>query len=81
MERVELKNDIEELKSIIERHVEYTGSKKGTRILEHFEEYIEHFKKIIPIDYKKMLQLTAECEEQGMDHEKAQIEAFIKLVG
>ena len=81
MEKLEYKNDIEELKEIIEKHVKYTGSKKGQEILDNFEEYINHFKKIIPADYKEMLKLTAECEEQGMNHEQAQIEAFTKLVG
>ena len=81
MEKLEYKNDIEELKSIIEKHVKYTGSKKGQEILDNFNEYIDHFKKIIPTDYKEMMKLTAECEEQGMNHEQAQIEAFTKLVG
>ncbi|MBO4864148.1 MAG: glutamate synthase large subunit [Eubacterium sp.] len=81
MEKLEYKNDIEELKGIIEKHVEYTGSRKGQEILDNFNEYVEHFKKIIPTDYKEMLRLTAECEEQGMNHEQAQIEAFTKLVG
>ena len=79
--RLEYKNDIEELRRIIEKHVRYTGSKKGQAILDNFDENVEHFKKIIPSDYKEMLRLTAECEEQGMDHEQAQIEAFTKLVG
>jgi glutamate synthase (ferredoxin) len=81
MEKLEYKNDIEELRRIIENHVRYTGSKKGQAILDNFDENVEHFKKIIPSDYKEMLRLTAECEEQGMDHEQAQIEAFTKLVG
>lgn len=81
MEQLEYKNDIEELKTIIENHVKYTGSKRGQEVLEHFDAYITHFKKIIPADFKEMLKLTAECEEQGMNHEQAQIEAFTKLVG
>ncbi len=81
MEKVEYKNDIEELRTMIEKHVKFTGSKKGQMILDSFDDYIQHFKKIIPVDYKEMLRLTAECEEQGMNHEQAQIEAFTKLVG
>ena len=81
MEKVELKNDKEELKRMIENHVKYTGSKKGKMILDNFDEYIGKFKKIIPTDYKEMLRLTARNEEQGMDREQAQIEAFTELVG
>ena len=81
MELLEHKNDIEELKDMIRKHVEYTGSKKGQKILDNFDEYIKHFKKIIPTDYKEMMRLTAECEEQGMSHSQAEVEAFTKLVG
>lgn len=81
MEIVEHKNDIANIKNLIEKHVKYTGSVKGKKILEDFDNYIPHFKKIIPIDYKEMMKLTAEYEEQGMSHEQAQIEAFTKLVG
>jgi glutamate synthase (ferredoxin) len=81
MEKIESKNDKEKLREMIEKHVQYTGSKKGQRILDNFEEYVGKFKKIIPNDYKEMLHLTAQFEEQGMEHEQAQIEAFTKLVG
>ncbi len=81
MESVEQRCDREELRRLIENHVKYTGSKKGLKILEHFEEYVGHFKKIIPLDYKEMLRLTAKYEEQGMTREQAQIEAFTEMVG
>jgi len=81
MELLTEKNDIEELKRMIEKHVETTGSLKGQKILDSFEEYIPHFKKIIPADYKKMLHLIASCEENGMSREDAEVEAFKKLVG
>ena len=66
---------------MIEKHVAYTGSKKGKEVLEKFQEYLPKFKKIIPEDYKEMLQLSAQFEEQGMTKEEAQIEAFYKSVG
>ena len=81
MEKLESKNDKEKLRELIEKHVAYTGSEKGQRILDNFDEYVGSFKKIIPEDYKEMLHFTAQFEEQGMDHEQAQIEAFTKLVG
>ncbi len=81
MEKVEHKNDIEELKAMIENHVKYTGSKKGKEILDNFDEYVGCFKKIIPNDYKEMMRLIAKNEEQGMSREQAQIEAFTALAG
>jgi len=81
MEKVDQRNEKEELRRIIESHVKYTGSKKGQWILDHFDEEIGKFKKIIPTDYKAMLHLTARNEEKGMSREEAQIEAFTELVG
>ena len=81
MEKVEHKNDIEELKKLIEAHVKYTGSKKGQRILDDFDNMKSCFKKIIPNDYKEIMHLIAKNEEQGMSREQAQIEAFRSLAG
>ena len=81
MEKVETKFDQEELRAMIEAHVRNTGSKKGQDVLDHFKEYLPKFKKIIPGDYKRMLQLSSQFEEQGMSRQEAQIEAFYASVG
>ena len=52
--------DISVLKELITEHVKCTGSKKGRMILDNFNEYSRYFKKIIPLDYKKII-------EQGVD--------------
>ncbi|SDB22220.1 glutamate synthase large subunit [Eubacterium oxidoreducens] len=76
MEKFENKNDKDELKTMLENHYKYTNSTKAKEILDDFENYLPKFKKIIPADYKKMIQMTADFMEQGMSTEKAQIEAF-----
>ena len=73
---VEQKHDIEELRGLIEEHVAATGSPLGRRILDHFEEYLPSFKKILPHDYNRMMQSIAQFEEQGMSREQAEIDAF-----
>ena len=79
MESIDNKAEREELRRILAKHVEVTGSKKGQRILADFDAQIAHFKKIIPSDYKEMLRLTAKYEEQGLSLEEAQIEAFTEM--
>ena len=81
MEQVELKEDLEKLKKLIEEHVAYTGSAKGKDILSNFDAYAGMFKKIIPTDYKLMLKEIARFEEQGADPETAKIEAFKVITG
>ncbi|HJB69144.1 MAG TPA: glutamate synthase large subunit [Candidatus Fournierella excrementigallinarum] len=76
MEKVESKFDREELYRLIGAHVQHTGSPKGRRILAAFGEYLPRFKKIIPNDYKRLVQLASQFEEQGVAPEQAQIEAF-----
>ena len=81
MEDVAQKADREELRRLIREHVEKTGSSKGQKILEAFEEYLPKFKKIIPNDYKKILKLSLHYEELGMNPEQAQVEAFYESTG
>ena len=76
MEKVESKFDREELYRLINAHVQHTGSAKGRRILAAFDEYLPRFKKIIPSDYKRLVQLASQFEEQGVAPEQAQVEAF-----
>ena len=61
---------------MIEEHVAATGSARGTKILEQFDEYLPKFKKIVPHDYAKMLASIKKFQEEGMDLEQAQFEAF-----
>ena len=56
MSEVTGKDDIRELKKLINEHVKETGSKLGTVILEDFDKYLPFFKKIIPTEYKKIIE-------------------------
>ena len=51
----------------------------GREILEHFEDYLPKFKKIIPTDYKRMITTIGQMEEKGMSHEQATLEAFLAV--
>ncbi len=81
MEEITEKQEAEELKRIITRHVQATGSLRGQRILDEFDEYIVHFKKVIPVDYKEILRLIAKETEMGADADTAKIEAFRAFTG
>ncbi|MBR6381001.1 MAG: glutamate synthase large subunit [Lachnospiraceae bacterium] len=81
MESVVHKNDVTELRAIIEEHVACTGSAKGKEILADFDRYVKDFKKIIPEDYKRILKGIAGFEEQGADAQTARIEAFRAFIG
>jgi glutamate synthase (NADPH/NADH) large chain len=73
MEMVELtliedKSDSLELHDLISKHLHYTQSPLAKKILENWEEYLKHFIKITPIEYKKVL------HEEKMEAIKRKIE-------
>ena len=79
IEAVTDKYEVSERKQLIMDHVNYTNSEIGKGILEDFEGYLPKFKKIIPKDYKKMMNMIVAFEEKGLSREKAAIEAFYKV--
>ncbi len=80
MEKVTEEKDIEDLKSMIAKHQAETGSKYAEKILGCFPEYLLKFKKIVPNDYKKMLEVIEKYEKDGLSHDEALISAFNQVV-
>ena len=81
MQEVTEKYDIWELQDILKDFVKETDSKLGKEVLDNFEEYLPHFKKIIPNDYQKVLSAISKFEEQGISHDNAELEAFREVAG
>ena len=50
---------VPELRRMVERHVEYTGSTAGQYILDHWEEELKKFVRVMPRDYARVLSETA----------------------
>ncbi|MBN1821661.1 MAG: glutamate synthase large subunit [Prolixibacteraceae bacterium] len=53
---VEDKADIKELQTMINNHLLYTQSSLAAKILTNWEEYLPNFIKVIPYEYKKVLE-------------------------
>jgi glutamate synthase (NADPH) large chain len=53
---VEDKADVVELQTLINNHLLYTQSMLAARILTNWEEYLPKFVKVIPFEYKKVLE-------------------------
>lgn len=54
---VEDRADIMELQEMINNHLLYTQSSLASEILTHWEEYLPKFVKVIPFEYKKVLEM------------------------
>jgi glutamate synthase (NADPH/NADH) large chain len=63
--------DAEFVREAIRRHHAETGSTVGEAILERWHQQVRHFKKVMPKDYRRVLEAMAAAEEQGRDIEEA----------
>jgi glutamate synthase (NADPH/NADH) large chain len=59
LEALERLDDIALVRSLVERHVAYTGSEHGARILNDWIHSVEMFVKVMPRDYKRALAAEA----------------------
>ena len=74
------KADAEKLRLMLDEHIAATGSEKAKMIVSDFEGYLPKFKKIIPHDYKKIMEEIAVFEGKGLSEEEARIEAFHSVI-
>ena len=76
LERLEDPVEVLEVKGMIQRHAEYTGSELALEILEDWENILPQFVKVMPQDYKRILDALQEAETEGFEGEDAWLEAF-----
>ncbi|HXI52976.1 MAG TPA: glutamate synthase large subunit [Candidatus Saccharimonadales bacterium] len=76
LEKFESEEEQEEVRLMIQRHAEYTKSQRAWKILARWEKYSGIFVKVMPKDYKRMLQLMRKMKEQGLSGEDAVMAAF-----
>ncbi|MDA0979035.1 MAG: glutamate synthase subunit alpha, partial [Proteobacteria bacterium] len=60
---VDRDDDIAELRNLIEKHLEYTGSTVAEKILANWPNELSRFIKVFPTDYKRVLEEMAQEEE------------------
>jgi glutamate synthase domain-containing protein 3 len=58
--------DVVTLYTLIRRHTEYTGSDIGREILENWPKMVHRFVKVLPNDYKDMLDAMAKASIEGL---------------
>ena len=68
--------DTAELRDLIQRHADLTGSKKAQAILANWDASLAKFIKVMPKDYKRVLQAIATAQAKGLSGDAALNEAF-----
>lgn len=75
------KKDSDRLKDMLEKHYQYTGSDVAKRILDDFSSEVSKFAKVIPNDYKKIIEILDEEYKKGTDEDSAMLAAFESVTG
>ncbi len=68
--------EIEAVKGLIFRHAEHTGSLRATEILIQWDEALPKFVRVIPNDYRRVLEAQKQMRHEGMTREDAEMAAF-----
>lgn len=71
LELVRDPNDAEELRSMINRHFKYTGSKTAEDILLNWEARLPYFIKVFPMEYRRVLGQMSK-EDEATEREEVQ---------
>ena len=76
LERLEEPKEIAEVRQMIQRHADLTKSDRAEKVLKNWEEFLPKFVRVIPKDYKRILQTVKEMEASGLSGEEAMMAAF-----
>ncbi|MEO1399907.1 MAG: glutamate synthase large subunit [Cyanobacteria bacterium J06635_1] len=68
--------EIRDLKELVQRHADYTGSQRGAQVLASWETLIPKFVKVMPRDYKRVLQHIQKALADGLSGDDALSAAF-----
>ena len=75
LESVEDDEDIQILKNLLTKHVEYTKSTVAQQILSDWQSYQTQFIKVMPKDYKRVLEAIKRAKAEGTSVDEAVMEA------
>jgi glutamate synthase (ferredoxin) len=64
------------LRALIERHVAFTGSALGRRLLADWKGSLPRFVKVMPHDYRRMVESQRQLRATGMSQDEAELAAF-----
>jgi glutamate synthase (ferredoxin) len=64
------------VKALVERHVALTGSALGRRVLEGWKQLGGKLVKVLPHDYRRMLEAQQRLRAKGMNQDEAELAAF-----
>ncbi len=76
LERLEDPAEIAEVKQLVQRHAEATRSQRALSMLVLWDDYVPKFVKVMPRDYKRVLQAMKRVTDLGLSGDEAWMAAF-----
>ena len=65
-----------ELKELVRRHATLTKSARAARILKEWDSFLPLFVRVMPNDYRRVLEAQARMREKGLSEDEAVMAAF-----
>jgi glutamate synthase (ferredoxin) len=76
IEALEDATEIEEVRQMVQHHAQHTRSERAWKILALWETMVPKFRKVLPKDYKRMLQAITRVTQSGLSGDEALMAAF-----
>ena len=76
LESLQDAEEIDDLYQMIQRHADYTGSQKASKVLASWKDMVPKFVKVMPKDYKRVLQAIEKAIAAGLSGDDALTAAF-----
>jgi glutamate synthase (ferredoxin) len=76
LEKLEDPEEIQDLRQLIQKHADLTQSQKAQQVLANWETSVTQFVKVMPKDYKRVLQAIADAIAAGLSGDDALNAAF-----
>ena len=76
MFKLEDPEEMAEVRELVRRHAEYTGSRQSRQVSENWEQYVGKFVKVYPNDYRRVIETQKRFLAQGLPPDDAIMAAF-----
>jgi glutamate synthase (ferredoxin) len=78
LERIEDAEEKLEIEAMIRKHAEYTQSQLAWEVLAKWDDMVEQFVRVVPRDFKRMLESIKQAKKDGLDGDEAVMTAFVR---
>jgi glutamate synthase domain-containing protein 3 len=74
--KLEDAEEIKQVHDLVSRHAQLTGSKRAQEILASWNQLVPSFVRVMPNDYRRVLEAQAKMRAAGLSQEEAEMAAF-----